>query len=236
MEKTRTVILFPHEARAAATGTLRQIWRPLPVQPDHVINWDGVRLKVWHNGETGYACPDYDPGDVLACREAWRIGAWRDDSRFALDYKASPELKRTPWVLCPDESEALGLRNQTLFELGMKGILPTDGTHRWEPGEAPLYWRSPATMPAWAVRSYVKTLAVTVKRVQEMTEEDAKAWGILKNWPGAKHSFPEGDSLLDNAHAIWNFHHSHRGLGVPGNPWCWAYAVEQAGRTEEHHG
>jgi hypothetical protein len=89
-------------------------------------------------------------------------------------------------------------------------------------------WRAPATMPAWAIRSWIKVQTVAVKRVQEMTTGDAVAWGILKDWPEAGHSFPEGNSLLDNAHAIWNHHHSRRGLGVPGNPWCWSYTVEQA--------
>lgn len=38
-------------------------------------------------------------------------------------------------------------------------------------------WRSPATMPAWAVRTHVTVASVRVVRCVEIGEAEAKAWG-----------------------------------------------------------
>lgn len=258
-----SIILFPHEARAAAAGTLRQIWRPIvsvkslgavtEFQRSDTRGYDWImrdRRMLWNDlrHDDLLQRGPFRPGDVLACREAWRIGAWRDSVDdppcFAVDYTASPELCRTPWIMVEDDAEAEKWRERTLSELTRKNTpRAMDGSFRWEPGQGPLSWRSPATMPAWAVRSHVKPLTVDVKRVQEMSMEDAKAWGSFLGRcscpemqrpprPGLESMFRQTGCYIhgEEVKRLWNSHFARRGLGWDKNPWCWNYTVEQAGR------
>jgi len=53
----------------------------------------------------------------------------------------------------------------------------SDGFEKWSSGSWVKY-HSPATMPQWAVRNIGVIESVTVKRVQDITEDEAKATGI----------------------------------------------------------
>lgn len=54
--------------------------------------------------------------------------------------------------------------------------------YKLDGGESPGpkgFWRSPLFMPAWAARTFSKILSVEAKRLQDMTEADARAEGIF---------------------------------------------------------
>jgi len=68
--------------------------------------------------------------------------------------------------------------------------------YKLDGGESPGpkgFWRSPLFMPAWAARRFVKILAVTAGRVQEITEAEAKKEGVgygfqmNAGWPDYQH-------------------------------------------------
>lgn len=198
----KSITLFPHEARAAAAGTLRQLWRPVLQYPFDACG-DGLDVAF----RQGDLKPPFRPGDVLSCREAWRteeLESGLDGVRFQAD-KAFVEITNTQaasekWMAA-DKNGRFGSK-----------------------------WRSPATMPAWAVRSWIKPVSVGVKRVQEMTEEDAKSWGCSHRLvPGWQY---QGKQMARETAAVsWNSHFARRGLGWDKNPWCWTYTVEQAERS-----
>lgn len=121
----------------------------------------------------------YAPGDRLYVREAWKPGAWRDDGRVAVDYRASPELINTPWITMPEGVDWGDLWCRWTDEIVSAGSIPDDdGMHHWEPGKSPMRWRSPIHMPRWASRLTLTVTEVRVQRLQEISEADAEAEGI----------------------------------------------------------
>lgn len=131
-------------------------------------------------------CPFGKDGDRLWVQEEWRIGAWNHDTqRFAIDYKASPDLINTPWLRTSEDD----LVNQECFykfwsetvdELNKKGFKTyEDGHYYWPAGQAPLEWRAAASMPRWASRLLLETTDIHIERVQDISEDDALASGLL---------------------------------------------------------
>lgn len=90
-------------------------------------------------------------------------------------------------------------------------------------------WRSSSTMPRWASRITLEVTSVRVERVQDISEEDAKAEGIYK-LPGTpifelskKH--PMAPSAKDAFCYLWESLHG------PGawdrNDWVWVYEFKR---------
>jgi hypothetical protein len=225
-----SIILFPHEARAAAAGTLRQLWRPMKVQPPEsktgrwsvcagyterrdVDKWsfkeiDPKGCSFTERGRESYLLtikPPFQPGDALACREVWFYEEHMHDITAG-----EPDLPGGRWS------------HRVIYRA-------TNPEWTVDVGVGAHGWKSPATMPAWAVRSRVKVECVAVKRVQEMTEEDAKAWGCSHSLvPGWQY---QGKQTARETAAIkWNSRFARRGLGWDKNPWCFVENVEWAGR------
>jgi hypothetical protein len=71
-------------------------------------------------------------------------------------------------------------------------------------------------MPRWASRITLRVKSVRVERVQDITEEDAKAEG----WP-YRHDVGGGPLAIEWFHALWD---SINGKTYPwaSNPWVWA--------------
>lgn len=148
------------------------------------VGRDGRRLPVperpaiWHQTTGVVMALPFDVGDRLWVRETWKPGAWRDDGRVAIDYRASPELTNTPWVNLPADCDWDDVWLNWTEELRRAGSKPDEyGVHHWEPGKSPMRWRSPATMPIWASRLTLTVNSVRVQRLQDVTEADAMAEG-----------------------------------------------------------
>lgn len=135
-------------------------------------------------------------------RETWRIGAWEEnttlsiicpDYKFAIDYAASPELKKTPWFYVDNET-GRDFTHRTLMELHRKGVESDEYGHfHWPYGEAPLSWRPSIHMPRWACRDVYTVIKVRLERLQNISEADAIAEGVE---PVGRD--PEGERLYRN--------------------------------------
>ena len=114
------------------------------------------------------------------------------------------------------------------------------------PNEKPMYratWKSPyeikwspsIRMPKWASRTTLEITDVRIERLQEITEEEAKAEGVLP----CPHPLSKTDECLDcyldageyvcSFLNLWNRLYAKKGLGVDVNPWVWVIGF---GRVE----
>lgn len=189
-------------------------------------------------------CPYGQPGDILWVRETWKPGAWRDDGRVAIDYKASPELTNTPWIQwpgfdrAPGESFHLTVMDKWERELRRNGLRPdSNGYYHWEPGKSPLVWRPSIHMPKAAARIFLQIESVRVQRLINISEDDASAEGIISGTHGFYH---DGRGMADDPNktlrtARFAYGHLWESINGPGswdkNPWVWVIKYKILSKT-----
>ena len=86
----------------------------------------------------------------------------------------------------------------------------------------PIRWAPSIHMPRWACRLVLEVLTVRVERLQDITEEGAKAEGVSLDWyhRDAGHGYYE--SYRDGFECLWNSIYGKRpGLAWEDNPWVW---------------
>jgi hypothetical protein len=143
------------------------------------------------------------------------------------------------WIECSDEAYDAGL------------ITDEDGKYHWEPGKAPTRWRSGRFMPRLASRLMMRIKDVRVERVQDISEEDAKAEGLKfydppfsnrRQYYIPRHlrTFGTGDDAetlqytgrgytpkpIEAFIGLWNSINHKRGHGWDLNPWVWALSFD----------
>ena len=189
---------------------------------DHGEGWwpyrsDDSESPVVNGGdEIPYTCPYGQPGDRIWVREAWRIGAWNQDTEeVCIDYCDGP---RREWLTVP--VEAGGDPFESMFNRlwqqstddAIKALGDQD-QYKWEPGQSPCRWRPSIHMPRWACRITLEVVSVRVERLQDISRGDAMAEGC---------PFPnmaEGDDPRKWYADLWEQ------INGPGswaeNPWVW---------------
>lgn len=185
--------------------------------------------KYCATGQIKARCPYGQPGDRLWVRETWRIGAWcMDDGQIAVDYKASPEITRTPWLSIPDDDDGEKFNRywvQTCDELAKKDVTPdSDGNYHWEPGKAPLNWRPSIYMPREDARIILEVVSVRVERVQDISSRDAWNEGATCSCTSP---VPQCAGNIDAFRNIWDSINAKRGYGWDANPWVWVVEFRQ---------
>lgn len=247
----RGILMSAPMVRALLAGTKTQTRRLLGFQPPLGFEFShfyetpkhyqvALKSPVPIDGiTTSSGAIRYAPGDRLWVRETWKPGSWREDGRVACDWRASPDLVQTPWCQ-PDNFDDLWPK--WTDELLANGSTPdVDGMHRWEPGQSPMKWRSPIHMPRWASRLTLTVTEVRVQRVQEISEADAIAEGLLVDYDGdvdgdGRHivetSYQEpGGAWIEGGPCdwyadLWNSLHTKPGERWEDNPWVTAVSFE----------
>lgn len=88
-------------------------------------------------------------------------------------------------------------------------------------------WRPSIFMPRWASRLTLQVMDVRIERVQEISEDDAKAEGVN---PMSWTNRPEnGLDYTVMFWALWDRLNAERGYSWDSNPWVWVVKFEQAG-------
>jgi len=145
------------------------------------------------HGSESTPCPYGVVGDRLWVRETWR------------SHDVACAIKRTiPLVR---------YRADGGFSCGCKPLCT-------EPGGP---WKPSIFMPRWASRIMLEVTGVRVERVQEITEEDARAEGIVKQAYG--YGVVGLHMTLSTAReafwTLWDSIKAGRGCGWDVNPWVW---------------
>lgn len=155
---------------------------------DHMYVKDGVLWKPALYGSHRQPAP-YQPGDVLAGKEAWaRVGDSDDDIHA-----------------CPD------MRVQAYYRVDA-------------PCPEFLKWRSPVTMPAWAVRLHLRVLTVEAVRVAEIGRKEARQAGYKGFHGVCGMTIPMPPASPEEA-LMRDFEENH-GPDAWGG-WAWSYGVER---------
>ena len=98
---------------------------------------------------------------------------------------------------------------------------------------SPPSWKPSIHMPRWASRLTLTITDVRVQRVQEISEEDAKAEGVESDSDGWRDYLMPSTQCCGNArdsfHTLWDSLNAKRGYGWDANPWVCAltFTVEQ---------
>lgn len=97
-------------------------------------------------------------------------------------------------------------------------------------------WKPSIHMPKWASRITLEITDIRVERVQEITEDDSKAEGIIDGGCGncGNSSFPNPcgcsnpEPLYQDAFIyLWNSINEKRGYGWDKNPWVWVVSFKR---------
>jgi len=231
--KERPILFSGPMARAILEGRKTQTRRAIKPQPDAWIRGStgtfGVPKKItnkkphrngtiWQEDDgTCYEdikCPYGQPGERLWVRETWAKTCIHPDGSCdgdgcdycSLDYRADDPTAK----------------------------YPGDWPNNTPPNQCPPKWKPSIYMPRCASRILLEITEVRVERLQEISEADALAEGVLEN--------PNQDSLYDFWHyggsgcwgefnAVGSFNSLWESINGPesweANPWVWAITFKK---------
>lgn len=151
---------------------------------------------IWA-GLADSACPHGAPGDRLWVRETW----------YCDDYR----VLRGPY-LKPDDLDLDEARDEGTLVYAADGLTPYEA-------EQPT-WKPSIHMPRWASRILLEITAVRVERLQDISDEQARAEGVAEWAKGALS--PEGRADIcrqDGFRMLWESINGAESWAA--NPWVW---------------
>lgn len=224
---SRPYNLAPWQVPAAKEGRLGLIVVPLKVQPEYVgpggiylptdwqtdptsWGWENHEEGCWDlvsEGLTGYL--PFATGDELWCRDGWNIAHESDLAPGETVGKTADECARDNGGFATSCGDGV--------------VYKADGVAE-HPEFGKAVWRSPVTMPRWASRFTLRVTDASVKRVQEITEDEAVAAGCI----AVSNNCPLCRDGICSAHQppIGQFSAIHHPIWAS-NPWCAFGCVER---------
>lgn len=220
--KTQTRRIVKHKGKlppdwATFAQELSNInWNPALDRKNGLFRWacmedEGVApVRRWpYDGHGGYAipCPYGRPGDRLWVKETW-TGSWhptrQSDMHILIAYAA-------------DGGEAFQNAPETY-------VLP-------KAAQKVGNWVTPLFMPRWASRILVQNTEIRVQRLQDITEEDAKAEGATPWEFGPEQCLTTGERGADSPYRsgfayLWDCINADRATWKS-NPWVWAVTFKE---------
>lgn len=172
------------------------------------------------DGDCWVTCPYGQPGDRLWVREtfyAW--GRW--ETRY------SAKKGRDEWHFVD-----MTLESGKAYEYPASGGQPQPmGGKRHRGGTTPTWWKRPAIhMPRAASRITLEITGVRVERLQDISEADALAEGIVQLKDGG-YGLPAGEHYhaADPRQSYLSLWEAINGPGsVEANPWVWCVEFARA--------
>lgn len=162
-------------------------------------------MALGHIESEWEACPyARQPGERLWVRETWALEDCGADGKRVI-WQAD---RAAAWVMPGDK-------------LGEVFYLPSD--------YHPPRWRPSIHMPRWASRLTLEVTEVRVQRLQDISEEDARAEGV-EAAPFCKVGRPPGMEHIEAFEDLWQAINGERpGCSWEANPWVWAVTFQRTG-------
>lgn len=187
--KERSIICRDDEVRAFLEGRKTQLRRPcivpsegenggelVGVVPSSLVNrGDLFDAQYRLDNPRAIRCPFGIAGDRLWVRECWAPMCASSKTRVA--YRST-----------------MTIQNQTPRRGRAHDLVPWPVDNTGRVGHTVRAWRSSSQMPRWASRITLEIVNVRVERLQDITEEDANAEGIVRDDWGVYlgRSLPQG--------------------------------------------
>ena len=178
---------------------------------DHQLTNDNILYMEHLGGGSTFrprACPYGVSGDRLWVRETFVLERWDDEPKPPTDrvlFHHERDLKDEydneywwwPHYKATDQAPDLFYENDEMDEPQCK-------------------WCPSIHMPRWASRIQLEIVKVRVERVQEISQEDAKAEGV-----SAWRETVNGTTYIPEYSLLWDSINSKRGYTWKSNPWVW---------------
>jgi len=210
--KERPIIMGAESVRAILEGRKTQTRRVIDPHKYNIGGWDMPRTK--EDMEAGYPFAENADGDFVSVVD---------------------------WCPYGRVGERLYVKERFAYWIGREAVAYSDMCHKsiedieWE-DEVNISniaeggkWKSPMYMPRWASRITLEITDIRVERVQDITEEDAKAEGCddtpyEQPWdgPGTWEGVKFGWITRARYRTLWNSLNAKRGYSWEKNPWVWA--------------
>jgi len=240
--KARPILFSTQMVRALLASTKTQSRRvvKLPADAREVKYWTTPTgrsqvgyadpcVNYWtKRGNHIDACPYGQPGDRLWVRETWR-------TRATLDDYCPREIERRCLYAGFPQGPACPLHYAADGRMTVWGDNDTEDFGEW--GKM----RSSIHMPRWASRITLEITRVRVERLQEISEEDARAEGVERDTEPCDHSRRSCEEIgcLGPTHrasycALWEEIHGPGSWGA--NPWVWVLEFKISGHRSVDHG
>lgn len=164
----------------------------------------------WWNDQQ---CPYGHPGGRLWVRETWQYNNWTEDGYPFIGYRADGTR-----LLCDHYAEEWGERIENIW-----AELSKPENYNIDQRAADRRWRPAIHMPRWACRQVLEITDVRVERLRAISDDDAKAEGVLCDMPG--HGADCGPRGLYAQ--LWDSINAKRGFGWDKNPWVWVVVFKR---------
>lgn len=194
-----------------------------------------------------------DEAQMLAPPASGVLGTWEERGQYSCSITHCPYGSpgdrlwvRETWApVSPHEGEAAVEECRIEYRADVPaGHLP-GGWHNAEPGDSDIIrWRPSTQMSRWASRITLEVTDVRLQRLQDITEEDARAEGCdpaAPHWPNPR-DVPERDEdpgvvgyppagasfAIDNFRRLWDSAYGkRRGCSWADNPWVFAVSFRR---------
>lgn len=154
----------------------------------------------------------------IAGRDDGTLWPWREDCEHAEDY----------WYPCPhgNVGDRIWVRETFAKGLSTKSTLAYRATHKPEDLEDGFWetikWTPSIHMPRWASRILLEITSVRVERLNDISEEDAQAEGVL---PSTHAITPPEAVYRVGFGELWRSIYGDEGWKK--NPWVWCISFKR---------
>lgn len=178
----------------------------------------GIEPPIWWPmvGQNAQSCRYGEPGDRLWVKETWwHHGQWR------LNWNGNPNDWH--WDGWQPKNESAHLDDLRRFDRPDAGIISTKDNR--EAGAMVWRLRPSIYLPRWASRVTLEVTDVRVERLQDITEQDARAEGAIGLQMDRD---PETGRMTNLAvfEGLWDSLNAKRGPWAS-NPWVWVVSFKR---------